>query len=123
MRGPLVYSLKIDEDWRKTPHGDWEIFPTTPWNYGIVAEEKTISDHVTFSERPVGDQPFSPEGAPVIATVKGRRVPDWQGENGSALPVPVSPVMSDEPIEELTLIPYGSSNLRITEFPILAKGR
>jgi hypothetical protein len=37
----------------------------------------------------------------------------------SAGPLPQSPVKSSEPIEELTLIPYGCAKLRITELPLL----
>jgi hypothetical protein len=33
--------------------------------------------------------------------------------------VPVSPVSSDAALEEVTLIPYGSAKLRVTEFPTL----
>jgi hypothetical protein len=73
---------------------------------------------VAFAERPVGEYPFSPDGAPVTATVKGRRVAAWIVENGSPADVPSSPIISSEPLEELTLIPYGCTNLRITEFPV-----
>jgi DUF1680 family protein len=129
-RGPLVYALKIGEDWhrihqdqpgRELPHADWEVYPTTPWNYGLAVDEVTLADNVTFAEVQVGDLPFSPQGAPVSATVKGRRVPGWQAENGSTADVPPSPVTSSEPLEELTLIPYGCTNLRITEFPTLQR--
>jgi DUF1680 family protein len=129
-RGPLVYSLKIGEEWkrynedkpyRELPHGDWEIFPTTPWNYALQVDEGSIATDVTFTEQPVGDMPFSPDGAPMTATVKGRRAESWRMENGSAQDGPAGPVVCDGEVEELTLIPYGCTNLRVTEFPV-AKG-
>jgi hypothetical protein len=42
-------------------------------------------------------------------------------DRGSAADAPHSPVTSSEPPEELTLIPYGCTNLRITEFPVLKR--
>jgi len=38
---------------------------------------------------------------------------------GSAGPTPKSPVKVDGEVEEVTLIPYGCTNLRIGEFPTL----
>ena len=130
-RGPLVYALKIGEDWRRIhenepyrelPHADWEVYPTTPWNYALAVDSATLDADVTFTERPIGDCPFSPQGAPISATVQGRRVPQWKLEHGSADDAPPSPVASAEPLAELTLIPYGCTNLRITEFPVLERG-
>lgn len=119
-RGPLVFSLKIGEDWRKLrevgPATDWEVHPTTPWNYAVLPQSR--ADAV---EKAVGEYPFSPEGAPVELRVQGRKLPAWELVNGSAATVPPSPVKSGEPLETLTLVPYGSAKLRITAFPVLDK--
>lgn len=122
-RGPLVYSLSIGEDWRLVggdlPHGDWEVHPTTPWNYALQISTDDPERSVSFDIRGVGDCPFSPDGAPIVARVMGRRVPEWALERNAAGPLPWSPVASSLPLQELMLVPYGCTNLRVTEFPTL----
>lgn len=129
-RGPLVYALKLGEAWtrvnadkphRELPHGDFEVRPTTPWNYGLLVDEAKPEASVTFEERPVGEKPFSPDGAGVVARAKGRRLPNWKLAHGWAGEVPPDPQESREPLEDLTLVPYGCTNIRVTEFPRLAR--
>jgi hypothetical protein len=107
----------IDEDWRllrgQPPLADWEVHPASPWNVAIAP------DTLIFSSQAVGPVPFSPAGAPVRATVKCRRVDDWQLEHNAAAEPPASPVFSSNILQERTLVPYGCTNLRITEFPTL----
>jgi DUF1680 family protein len=125
-RGPLVYSLPIGEKWvpinqdlegREFPHCDYEVFPTTPWNYGLRITASDLEQELSVRSHGIGVMPFSPEGAPVSLTVKGSKI-DWHKENGVATSFPAMSWISEE-IEELTLIPYGCTNLRMTEMPIL----
>lgn len=122
-RGPLVYSLKIGEDWRKIadkfPAADWEVIPTTHWNYALQIDVDHPDRSFTVEEKPIPEQPFSAQSAPVSLKVKGRRLPDWKLVDGSAGLLPNSPVQSTQPLETLTLIPYGAAKLRITAFPWL----
>ncbi len=121
-RGPLVFALPIEAEWRKVKDNpqfaDWEVYPKSPWNYALQVDREHPERSITFEDRPIGNGVFSTRGATVIARVKGRRVPSWGLERGAAAPPPSSPVASSEPVEELTLIPYGCTDMRITEFPL-----
>ena len=125
-RGPLVYSLAIGERWeqinkdlegREYPHCDYEVFPTTAWNYGLRITASDLEHGLNFRSKAIGLNPFSPEGAPVSLSVQGSKI-DWDQRNGTATPVPSRKWISEE-IEDIKLIPYGCTNLRMTEMPII----
>ncbi len=125
-RGPLLYALKIKEDWKKVESADkfgsyYEVKPLSPWNYGLVnVSDANLQSSFKVSLKPrVALFPWTPEDAPIEIKVPAKVLKDWQIYNGSSGPVPYSVQKHTEnlPVKEVTLIPYGCTTLRITEFP------
>lgn len=128
-RGPLAFSLRIGEEWRRCGGSDaWpdqELLPTTPWNYGLVLDPKDPAG--SFEVMPAGgppaEQPFTLETAPVRLTAKAKKIPAWQLDRyGLVAPLQESPARSDEPEETVTLVPMGCARLRISAFPTIDTG-
>jgi len=122
-RGPLVYSLAIGESWSRLkqtgPVTDFEVFPTSPWNYGLRVDAANPAESFQVTEAPVARQPFDRRTPPVSLQVKARRLPQWVISNDSAAAPPQSPVVAPGKDETVTLIPYAAARLRITSFPVL----
>ena len=122
-RGPLVFSYPIGESWVKLRDrgmtADWQVYPTTPWNYGVSVDPANPEHSITTKESGIGEAPFSRKNPPVELRVKARKIPAWRAEDGAADPLPQSPVESSEQEEEIALIPYAAAKLRITAFPVL----
>jgi hypothetical protein len=128
-RGPLTYSLKIGERYVRQGGTDdwpaWEIHPTSPWNFGLVLDERKPAASFEFvpGTWPADDQPFKSEAAPVMMWAKAKKIPQWQMDNlGLVGLLQPSPAKSDEPAEKVSLIPMGCARLRISAFPTIGAG-
>lgn len=146
MRGPLYFSLRIEKEYKSVKLNydnfgykgsiDWEIYPVSAWNYGLFADpdQPDVSFYVT--ENPVSDYPFADRGdmvwmedsaryirwdnePPVTIKTRAIKISEWGMKNNSADVPPLSPVMTTAEPVAITLVPYGSAKLRITEFPIV----
>jgi hypothetical protein len=122
--GPLTFSLEIGEKWVRRGGSDkwpaFEVFPTTPWNYGLVLDQNDPAGSFELVRRPgpLAAQPFTPQSVPIRLQAKARRIPRWI-LNGKGLigALQASPAWSDEPLETVTLIPMGAARLRVSAFP------
>jgi DUF1680 family protein len=127
-RGPLVYALKIDEQWEKIKNEDkygdfFEIHPLSPWNYGLiqVPQKDWQQAFKVVKNQTVSETPWNIEDAPIRINAMAVALPHWKLYNGNAGPLPYSPQPMPEngkPVS-VTLIPYGCTTLRISEFPVV----
>ncbi|WP_186755993.1 beta-L-arabinofuranosidase domain-containing protein [Echinicola salinicaeni] len=129
-RGPLVYALKIKEKQvaknRNDGYGEfYEYIPAEEWKYGLLGSDLADLDKfVEVSENEWnGEYPWNLENSPISLKMRGVRAADWTLENDApGLPGFWSKRVGEEDIvDEITLVPYGCTTLRITEFPVYAK--
>ena len=140
--GPLSFSLKIKEDYKRvssieTAIGDskwqknadpakwpsYEIYPASDWNYGLVVDDSQPLEEnfeVIKSAWPSGNQPFTVETVPIEIKAKGKRLIGWGiDEHGLTAELPIKENQKfDAATDEITLIPMGAARLRITAFPV-----
>jgi hypothetical protein len=137
-RGPLVYSLKMDEVWTSvgrtndpwdlTPSpvagfNQYEVTPNNAWNYGLIINRDNPENFVTVTTSSMPTNPFIQSTTPVKLTVNAKKIPSW-GINGGGIHAqepPAGPIYSSEATESVTLVPYGAQNIRVTYFPVISK--
>ena len=126
-RGPLSYSVRIEEDWQRCGGTDewpeWEVMPTTPWNYGLVIDRNRPEESlVAVASGRVAAQPWTVDDAPIEIRARARRIPGWRLENATVQELRPSPIRSPEPDEEIRLIPMGCARLRMSCLPTIEDG-
>ncbi|HTF20832.1 MAG TPA: beta-L-arabinofuranosidase domain-containing protein [Chryseolinea sp.] len=128
-RGPLVYALKIGERWEKgmeSTEGDYfSIYPTDDWNYGLLESVVKSPEQLKVTLKPMPSQfVWNQRSAPIEIVVPAKKIPAWQAIEGVAYQ-PVSERGGiyrgkvDPKTENIVLIPYGCTKVRIVAFPVV----
>ncbi|TFH34348.1 MAG: hypothetical protein E4G95_08375 [Bacteroidia bacterium] len=102
-----------------------EVRPIDPWNFGLL--EAAILDpeqgfELILKTKVWGYYPWTLETAPLALLTRGKQIPDWKLHREMAGPLPHSLPLKhlvEEEADEILLIPYGCTSLRITEFPVV----
>jgi hypothetical protein len=100
------------------------VTPTTPWNVALIIPDiNNPGAALNFTQRSApGPVPYSESAIPVAITGMGRVVNGWGLLHNAAAAPPASPVncgaagACGSPVP-VTLVPFGSTLLRMTELP------
>ena len=132
-RGPITYALKIQENVTKVKnekdpgeYGDiyYEVRPASAWNYGLVnvADNKLDEKFKVEKRDTVSRFPWTLNSAPIMIRAKARQIPGWHLYNEMAGPLPFTFIYNQDvspKTEDIILVPYGCTELRISEFPVV----
>lgn len=140
-RGPLVFALPVPARMRRDrtdPHASdafpaWNLYPNGRWNVGIRKDAALV-----VREHPIGDNPWDPAQPPVTLELAGRSLPGWRLQTRKQIRrhtrdgvrIEQGPFIFTPPLPgpgarkrqgkrdlALTLVPYGSTLLRVAVFP------
>jgi uncharacterized protein len=130
-RGPLVYALKLGENWEKANEpneGDYFcVYPKGDWNYGLLENcIKNPEKYITVKQLNPDYNTFvwNIAHAPVELTASAKKIPGWVLVND------VAPTLVNDrsdlfrgkvnaTIDTVTLIPYGCTKVRVVAFPVV----
>ena len=135
-RGPLVFALQPRVEWTAIAMPEFEItapdyFPMwaatakSPWNYALAVDGNApLRQQVSVRSHPITEDVWA--NPPVSIEVKAHRTPGWElvhtlGDNPEGFTTPPIPAKAHNlgPQEIISLVPLGSTQIRLAVFPIV----
>jgi hypothetical protein len=127
-RGPLIYSLKIDEQWstkREFANGfkEYEVLPLSAWNYALVLNNDNLDATIKVHKAVMPENPFVQATTPVTLSVSSKKISSWEYALNDifACDPPYGPIQSSQKTEEITMVPFGTETLRATCLPVIGQ--
>jgi hypothetical protein len=82
-RGPLAFSLRMDENWRQRrdffeDFEEYEVLPASAWNVALALDPDDPTAGLEVTESSLDGQPFDPEQPPLTLSASGSRLPSWE---------------------------------------------
>ncbi|MBR1407152.1 MAG: glycoside hydrolase family 127 protein [Bacteroidales bacterium] len=130
-RGPIVYTYavpaKVEEDpnvydnmaGKVSANPDfksWSMTPDGKWNYALV---RNSLDDLQVEKTGAEGFPFDLQSVPVKIRVPVVGVKGWTLKENRFTPALPDKVKAEGPVQYIDLVPYGSTTLRLTIFPII----
>lgn len=123
-RGPLLYSYAVPEKVeidKKTENAFFptlNLYPAGDWNYALDVNEDNFTDKIKVLNPEGEGYAFDNQGGVPRLQVPVRKIKDWTLANDGKY-TPMTPVAYEveDDVEWITLVPYGATRLRMTQFP------
>lgn len=125
---PLVYSLPIKEQWASvvetrwstSDFPSWNAQPTSDWNFGLAVDPGKLAEQIRVERKSMTADPWV--DPPVTLSAPAQRIESWKlaSAAGNSTQQFTSPLRSAQdrqtagPQQQITLVPYGSTHLRLT---------
>ena len=85
-RGPVVFALRIDEDWqvdvsdaKSTPEFPaWNLYAASDWNYALAVDQEHLAQQIEIIQRDVSADPWNLDQPPIELRVPARKVNGWK---------------------------------------------
>jgi hypothetical protein len=125
-RGPLVYSLKIDESaspvWGAKTSKDfpaWDKRPASKWNYALAIPANDAAGELHFTTKPVSGCPWDTGNSPVEIWAPVREIVNWDlAADGGNPGFPTKPEFAAQ-TQTAQFVPDGTTCLRLTVLPVI----